>query len=67
MDTWIDHSKTKTGYETNSTKYFCKYKPLISIEEIRRDILALKEETMDSLKEILLNPYWDSRLFFEEL
>ena len=52
-DAWIDNSKTKIGFEINFTKYFYKYKPLRSLEEIRNDILALEEETSDSLKEIL--------------
>jgi type I restriction enzyme M protein len=52
-DAWIDHSKTKIGYEINFTKYFYKYKPLRRLEEIRKDILELEEETSDSLKEIL--------------
>jgi type I restriction enzyme M protein len=44
-DAWIDESKTKVGYEINFTKYFYEFKPLRSLEEIRRDILALEEET----------------------
>lgn len=52
-DAWIDHSKTKIGYEINFTKYFYKYKPLRSLEEIRKDIMKLEEETSNSLKEIL--------------
>ncbi len=52
-DAWIDHAKTKTGYEINFTRYFYQYKPLRSLEEIRRDILALEEETDGMLKEIL--------------
>lgn len=52
-DAWIDHSKTKIGYEINFTKYFYKYKPLRSLEEIRRDILELENETRESLNEIM--------------
>ncbi len=52
-DAWIDHSKTKIGYEINLTKYFYQYKPLRSLQEIRKDILALEEETLNSIKEIL--------------
>lgn len=52
-DAWIDQGKTKTGYEINFTKYFYKFKPLRSLEEIRKDILKLEEETIDSIKEIL--------------
>lgn len=44
-DAWIDESKTKVGYEINFTKYFYKFKPLRSLADIRKDILALEEET----------------------
>lgn len=53
-DAWIDHSKTKVGYEINFTKYFYKYKPLRSLEEIRKDILALENETDGMIKEVIL-------------
>ncbi|PJZ83998.1 restriction endonuclease subunit M [Leptospira harrisiae] len=52
-DAWIDHEKTKVGYEINFTKYFYKYKPLRSLAEIRRDILALEEETQGMIGEII--------------
>ena len=52
-DAWIDHKKTKVGYEINFTKYFYEYKPLRSLEEIRADILALEEETEGMLKEVI--------------
>ena len=52
-DAWIDESKTVTGYEINFTKYFYKYKPLRSLEEIRADILALEKETEGMLTEVL--------------
>jgi len=43
-DAWIDESKTKVGYEINFTRYFYEYEPLRRTEEIRKDILELKEE-----------------------
>lgn len=52
-DAWIDHSKTKVGYEINFTKYFYKYKPLRSLEDIRKDILALEKETDGMIKEVI--------------
>jgi type I restriction enzyme M protein len=52
-DAWIDHTKTKVGYEINFTRYFYKYKPLRSLEEIRADILALEKETDGMLKDII--------------
>ena len=50
---WIDKSKTKVGYEINFTKYFYEFKPLRSLEEIRADILALEEDTIASVKNVL--------------
>lgn len=52
-DYWIDESKTKKGYEINFTKYFYKYKPLRSLEQIKKDILALEEETQDMIEEVV--------------
>lgn len=52
-DAWIDDSKTKIGYEISFTKYFYKYKPLRSLEEIRKDILALEQETEGMIKQII--------------
>lgn len=52
-DAWIDHTKTKIGYEINFTRYFYKYKPLRSLEEIRADILKLEQETDGMIKTIL--------------
>lgn len=52
-EAWIDHSKTKTGYEINFTKYFYEFKPLRSLAEIKADILALEEETFDLEKGVL--------------
>jgi len=52
-DAWIDHTKTKIGYEINFTRYFYKYKPLRSLDEIRADILKLEQETDGMIKTIL--------------
>ena len=52
-DAWIDEAKTKIGYEINFTKYFYQYKPLRSLEEIRKDILKLEEETESMIAEVL--------------
>jgi type I restriction enzyme M protein len=50
---WMDRNKDKVGYEINFTKYFYKYKPLRSLEEITRDLLKLEKETEGLMKEIL--------------
>ena len=52
-DAWMDRSKDKVGYEINFTKEFYKYKPLRSLDEIRKDILALEKETEGLLEEVL--------------
>jgi type I restriction enzyme M protein len=52
-DAWMDREKDKIGYEINFTKYFYQYKPLRPLEEIKKDILALENETEGLLKEIL--------------
>jgi len=52
-DAWMDRSKDKVGYEINFTKEFYKYKPLRSLEDIRKDILALEKETEGLMGEVL--------------
>jgi type I restriction enzyme M protein len=53
-DAWVDHIKTKVGYEINFTKYFYEYKPLRPLAEIRADILALEKETEGLLTEVIV-------------
>lgn len=52
---WIDESKTKTGYEINFTKYFYEFKPLRPLAEIKANIMALEEKTVEAEKIILTN------------
>lgn len=52
-DAWMDRSKDRIGYEINFTKEFYKYKPLRSLEDIRKDILALEKETEGLMDEVL--------------
>lgn len=52
-DAWIDHSKTKIGYEINFTKYFYEFKPLRPLANIKADILALEEKTLETEKTVL--------------
>ncbi|RZJ74983.1 MAG: SAM-dependent DNA methyltransferase [Flavobacterium sp.] len=52
-DAWIDESKTKVGYELNFTKYFYQYKPLRSLDDIRKDILALEKETLGLINDVI--------------
>lgn len=53
-DAWIDYEKTTIGYEISFTKYFYKYEPLRSLEEITQDLLAIEKESDGLLKEILI-------------
>lgn len=52
-EAWIDHSKTKIGYEINFTKYFYEFKPLRPLADIKADILALEEKTLETEKTVL--------------
>lgn len=52
-ETWIDHSKTKIGYEINFTKYFYEFKPLRSLANIKADILALEAKSIEAEKTML--------------
>jgi type I restriction enzyme M protein len=52
-DAWMDRDKDKVGYEINFTKYFYEYKPLRPLEEIKKDILDLEDETEGILSEVL--------------
>ena len=50
---WVDENKTKIGYEINFTKYFYEFKPLRSLTDIKTDILALEQNTIDLEKKVL--------------
>ena len=52
-NSWIDFDKSKVGYEINFTKYFYKYKPLRSSEDITRDLLDLDKESENLLNQIM--------------
>lgn len=55
-DSWMDRTKDRVGYEINFTKYFYKYKPLRSIEEISRELLELEKESDGLMKDLLTIP-----------
>ena len=52
-DSWMDRSKEKVGYEINFIKYFYRFKPLRSLEDITQDLLELDEEMEDLMKKTL--------------
>ena len=43
-DSWMDRSKDKIGYEINFTKYFYKFTPLRTLENISQDLNLLEDE-----------------------
>jgi type I restriction enzyme M protein len=43
-DSWMDRSKDKVGYEINFTKYFYKFTPLRTLEDISQDLNLLEDE-----------------------
>ncbi|NHQ60868.1 SAM-dependent DNA methyltransferase [Chlorobium sp. BLA1] len=52
-DAWIDHSKTKVGYEIPLTRHFYVYKPPRPLEEIEADIKALEADILALLREVV--------------
>ena len=46
-DAWVDHSKTKVGYQIPLTRHFYKYKPPRPLEEIDSEIKALETEIQE--------------------
>ena len=49
-DAWIDHKKTKVGYEIPMTRYFYEYQPPEPVEDIMARITKLEAEIAESLK-----------------
>ena len=43
-NSWMDRSKDKVGYEISFTKYFYKFTPLRSLEEISKELKSLDDE-----------------------
>ncbi len=51
-NSWMDRSKDKIGYEVNFTKYFYKFIPLRSLEEISKELKSLDDEIQKLSMEI---------------
>ncbi len=51
-DAWIDHSKTKVGYEIPMTRYFYEYQPPEAVEDIVARITALEQDISAGLAEL---------------
>jgi len=52
-DAWIDHDKTKVGYEIPFNRHFYKYMPPRPLEEIDADLKAISAEIMGLLQEVV--------------
>jgi len=51
-DAWVDHTKTKVGYEIPFTRHFYTYTPPRPLEEIDADLDVLVKEIIGLLQEI---------------
>ncbi|MFZ1548536.1 MAG: class I SAM-dependent DNA methyltransferase [Candidatus Nitrotoga sp.] len=52
-DAWIDHGKTKIGYEIPLTRHFYAYQPPRPLDVIAREISQLEKDIMAMLSEIV--------------
>ena len=51
-DAWVDHDKTKVGYEIPVTRHFYRYVPPRPLAEIDAEIKALEAEIQDLLRQV---------------
>jgi type I restriction enzyme M protein len=51
-DAWVDHDRSKIGYEIPLTRHFYKYVPPRPLEEIDTEIKALEDEIQRLLSEV---------------
>ena len=51
-DAWIDHDKTRIGYEIPFTRHFYRYTPPRPLEEIQKDLRHLVTEIQAMLAEV---------------
>jgi type I restriction enzyme M protein len=51
-DAWIDHARTKVGYEIPFNRHFYDYKPPRPLAEIERDIEELERDIVAMLKAV---------------
>ncbi|GGP85716.1 type I restriction-modification system subunit M [Saccharothrix coeruleofusca] len=51
-DAWVDHSKTKVGYEIPFTRHFYKYTPPRPLEEIDAELKDLESQIQRLLREV---------------
>jgi type I restriction enzyme M protein len=51
-DAWVDHGKTKIGYEIPLTRHFYRYVPPRPLAEIDAEIQALEQEIQRLLRDV---------------
>jgi type I restriction enzyme M protein len=51
-DAWVDHSKTKIGYEIPLTRYFYQFTPPRPLADIDAEIKALEDDIQKQLEEM---------------
>jgi len=52
-DAWVDHSRTRIGYEIPFTRHFYQYTPPRPLEEIDAEIKQLEGEILELLREVV--------------
>jgi hypothetical protein len=52
-EAWINLDTVKIGYEISFNKYFYRHKPLRSLDDVTRDILALEQRADGLIADIL--------------
>lgn len=52
-DAWIDETKTKIGYEIPFSRFFYKFKPLPTVDELKTNLKTLNSEFSNVLESIL--------------
>ena len=52
LDAWVDHAKTKTGYEIPLNRHFYTYEPPRPLHEIKTDLQTLETEIGQLLADI---------------
>ena len=52
-DAWIDHTKTKVGYEIPLTRHFYRYEPPRPLDEIETDLAGLEKRIVEMLKDVV--------------
>jgi len=54
-DAWIDHKKTKVGYEIPLNRHFYVYEPPRPLDLIETDIEIVEKEILGMLKEMKIS------------